>query len=78
MGAAPRAALLRGRPQARSSADELGVSKQAQLEQGRIAAEIVAEWLLAFDDPDLDERALAARIPYLPRREDTYPVMAAR
>jgi hypothetical protein len=60
------------------SADELGVSKQAQLEQGRIAAEIVAEWLLAFDDPDLDESALAARIPYLPRREDTYPVMAAR
>ena len=60
------------------SADELGVSKQAQLEQGRIAAEVVAEWLSAFEDPHLDERELARRIPSLPRREDSYPAMVRR
>src|SRR4029077_6285404 len=60
------------------AADELGVAKQAQMAQGRIAAEVVAEWLSACDDPHLDERALAARIPYLPRREDSYPAMVRR
>jgi hypothetical protein len=50
--------------------DELGDSRGAMLEQGRIAANAVIEWL--GKDPPSEEE-LAERIPRLPRREDCYP-----
>ena len=50
--------------------DELGAGKQALLEQGRIAAAVVGEWL---SDEEVDPEALAERIPFMPHREDSYP-----
>jgi hypothetical protein len=50
--------------------DELGPSKQAQLQQGSEAARAVLDWL--EDDEGLAGEALAERIPALPRREDSY------
>jgi hypothetical protein len=47
--------------------DELGPSKQAQLEQGSEAARAVLDWL--EDDEGLAGEALAERIPALPRRD---------
>jgi hypothetical protein len=56
-------------------AEEAGPSMRAQLAQGRVAAEVVEEWLRDTSD-DLDEKELAARIPYLTRRADHYPLKA--
>ena len=55
--------------------DEIGPSRQALLDQGKIAAFAVVEWL-SDGTVDLDE--LAARIPVMPQREDTYPARMAR
>ena len=54
--------------------DDLSPSKAAMLEQGQIAAGAVLEWFR--DGEDLDEGALAERIPTLPRHEDSYPARA--
>jgi hypothetical protein len=53
------------------SVDELGDSKWSLLEQGRAAAGAVLAWM--GDDPPSEEE-LAKRIPFLPRREDCYPL----
>jgi hypothetical protein len=53
--------------------DELSPSKAAMLEQGQIAAGAVLEWFKGGDD--LDENALAERIPRLPRH-DSYSARA--
>jgi hypothetical protein len=53
------------------SVDETGARQQRQLEQGQIAAEAVLQWFECADD--LDEAALAEKIPALPRHPDSYP-----
>jgi hypothetical protein len=44
------------------------------LEQGRIAAHVVASW---FADPPDDDRLLADQIPFLPRRR-LHPAIGRR
>ena len=56
-------------------ADEIGERRQSLLEQGSIAADVVFEWFESEDGAD--EQELAERIPYLPRREDSYPARSA-
>jgi hypothetical protein len=57
-------------------ADEIGPHRQCQLEQGDIATAAVLGW---FRDADgLATAELAELIPCLPRREDHYPLRAAR
>jgi hypothetical protein len=53
-------------------ANEIGDSKWSMLEQGRIAAGVVAEWFEGEDG--LPHSELAERIPRLERREDIYPL----
>ena len=57
-------------------ADEIGPARQHQLRQGELAAAAVTDW---FENADsLDEETLVDAIPFLPRREDHYPVRATR
>jgi hypothetical protein len=58
------------------SANELGDSQWALLEQGRAAAGAVAAWFRDAEG-DLDESRLAEAIPRLERREDGYPLRVA-
>jgi hypothetical protein len=53
------------------SVDEIGDSRWSTLEQGRAAASAVLAWM--GNDPPSEEE-LAERIPFLPRREDCYPL----
>ena len=52
----------------------LGPARKSQLDQGEIAAAAVLGWFKEGDD--VGERALAARIPFLPKR-DSYPAQVA-
>ena len=55
-------------------ANEIGPANQSLLEQGRIAAAVIAGWFEGEDD--LPHSELAERIPPLPRREGIYPLRA--
>jgi hypothetical protein len=55
-------------------ADE--VRNSDMLEQGSIAAQVVAAWFDQPTDPEND-LALADQIPFLPRREDDYTLRSA-
>ena len=55
--------------------DEIGPARQHQFAQGEITAAAVIDWFA--NAADLNERTLAERIPFLPRREDHYPARAA-
>jgi hypothetical protein len=54
--------------------DEIGDSRWTLLEQGRTAASVVVAWFTK-NDP---QEELEARIPFLPRREDCYPMRVTR
>ncbi len=54
---------------------ELGDSRYAQIEQAKMAASAVRVWL---ESEDIDERAYAEAIPYLPRRADNYPTLVRK
>ena len=56
--------------------DDIGPGRQSLIDQATAATSVVLEWFANAED--LDERELAERIPFLPRRQDSWPMRAAR